>query len=136
MLFGCCPSKCIHRSASSNASACYAVMPCCRHSAQQCSGHHECGMLSGRQAGSYCCRLQQLLAATQQGLEKRDANLEVQQYVESVLLKQQTLYDSFMTTEAEKRRRLLEHVNSLEVRPAQTCTHMYAAGAHNACQPR
>lgn len=69
-------------------------------------------------------RLQQLLAATQQGLEKRDANLEVQQYVESVLLKQQTLYDSFMTTEAEKRRRLLEHVNSLENEKRQLETSM------------
>ena len=62
------------------------------------------------------CRLQQLLSVTAQGLAQRGASNEVHQFVEQVLQRQHKEYTNYMATEADKRRRLLEHVRHLEVR--------------------
>lgn len=63
----------------------------------------------------FACRLQQLLTATQQGLDKRGASGEVQGFVQQVLQEQHQQYVSFMSSEADKRRKLLEHIRNLEV---------------------
>lgn len=60
-------------------------------------------------------RLQQLLGVAAQGLEKRGASPEVQQFVEQLLQQQHQEYVAFMAGESDKRRRLLDFIRGLEV---------------------
>ena len=48
-------------------------------------------------------------------LQEKGASQEVSLYVEDLLVQQHQRYHNFMTAEADKRRRLLEHVQKLQV---------------------
>lgn len=48
-------------------------------------------------------------------LKEKGASQEVSLYVEDLLVQQHQRYHNFMTAEADKRRRLLEHVQKLQV---------------------
>lgn len=48
-------------------------------------------------------------------LKEKGASKEVSLYVEDLLVQQHQRYHNFMTVEADKRRRLLEHVQKLQV---------------------
>lgn len=48
-------------------------------------------------------------------LEEKGASQDVSLYVENLLVQQHQRYHNFMTAEADKRRRLLEHVQKLQV---------------------
>ena len=49
-------------------------------------------------------------------LKEKGASKDVSLYVEDLLVQQHQRYHNFMTAEADKRRRLLEHVQKLQVR--------------------
>ena len=62
-------------------------------------------------------------------LRERGASAEVAQFVEDLLVQQHQRYHLFMTAEADKRRTLLEHLRTLEVR---ACPRTQAgAGRHS-----
>ena len=50
-------------------------------------------------------------------LKEKGASQDVSLYVEDLLVQQHQRYHNFMTAEADKRRRLLEHVQKLQVIP-------------------
>ena len=53
-------------------------------------------------------------------LKEKGASKEVSLYVEDLLVQQHQRYHNFMTVEADKRRRLLEHVQKLQVCTSQS----------------
>ena len=53
-------------------------------------------------------------------LKEKGASKEVSLYVEDLLVQQHQRYHNFMTAEADKRRRLLEHVQKLQVCTCQS----------------
>ena len=56
------------------------------------------------------------LEGVQATLRERGANAELATYVEDLLVQQHQRYHDFMCAEADKRRILLEHLHTLEVR--------------------
>ena len=56
------------------------------------------------------------LEGVTEALRKRGASAELAVFVEDLLLQQHQRYHDFMTAEADKRRTLLEHLHTLEVR--------------------
>ena len=52
-------------------------------------------------------------------LKEKGASKDVSLYVEDLLVQQHQRYHNFMTAEADKRRRLLEHVQKLQVRASR-----------------
>ncbi|KAK9801882.1 hypothetical protein WJX73_007191 [Symbiochloris irregularis] len=70
--------------------------------------------------------LNQLLATTQQGLEKRGANADTLAYVQQVLCSQHQEYSTVLAAEANRRQKLLGHIRSLENEKRQLETSMVA----------
>ena len=56
-----------------------------------------------------------MLSEARQQLAAKGAGLDVQAYVEQLLLERHQSYNAYMTAEADKRRHLLDHFSKLEV---------------------
>ena len=58
-------------------------------------------------------------------LKEKGASQDVSLYVEDLLVQQHQRYHNFMTAEADKRRRLLEHVQKLQVTSSPLLMHSW-----------
>ena len=61
---------------------------------------------------------QDTMVGVRQQLAAKGAGLEVQTYVEQIMLERHQAYKGYLTAETDKRRHLLDHVSKLEVQNA------------------